>query len=101
MKIAFFSTQPYDRQYFDKYNQDHQLNYFDVSLQPDTAELAYGAEAICLFVNDKANTAVIKKLEILGIKLLLLRCAGFNNVDMVAAKAAGIKVARVPEYSPY
>jgi D-lactate dehydrogenase len=101
MKIAFFSTQPYDRQYFDKYNQNHQLVYFDVSLQSDTVELASGSDAICVFVNDQVKDTVVHKMEQLGIKLLLLRCAGFNNVDIAAAKAAGIKVARVPEYSPY
>lgn len=101
MKIAFFSTQPYDRQYFDKYNQGHELIYFDVSLQAETAELASGAEAVCVFVNDQVNEAVVGKLKALGIKLLLLRCAGFNNVDIAAAKAAGLTVARVPEYSPY
>lgn len=101
MKIAFFSAQPYDRQYFDKYNQQHELIYFDVSLQADTAELASGAEAVCVFVNDQVTEAVVEKLKTLGVKLLLLRCAGFNNVNIAAAKAAGLTVARVPEYSPY
>ncbi|HEY6505281.1 MAG TPA: 2-hydroxyacid dehydrogenase, partial [Chitinophagaceae bacterium] len=100
MKVAFFSTKSYDREYFDLLNKGHQLSYFDASLGADTALLAKGHGAVCLFVNDKANKETIEQLAANGIKLIALRCAGFNNVDLDAAAKNTIKVVRVPAYSP-
>lgn len=101
MKIAFFSTKSYDRQFFDKYVSTHEIIYFEAPLNEQTANLAAGCNAVCVFVNDKLTTAVIAELKKSGIKLIALRCAGFNNVDLAAAKANDIKVVRVPAYSPH
>lgn len=102
MKIAFFSTQPYDKFYFDAINKDasNQLIYFEVSLNIQTVNLAEGFDGICVFVNDKVDRTVIERLQIIGVKFIALRCAGFNNVDIQAAKENSIKVYRVPAYSP-
>ncbi len=103
MKIAFFSTQKYDRDFFlkenDRFNFD--LVFFEVHLKLDTLELAKGYEVICVFVNDKIDQAMLKELQRNGTKLIALRCAGFNNIDIKAAKELGIQVVRVPAYSPY
>ncbi len=103
MKVAFFSTKSYDKQFMDQANDKygHQLSYFDTSLEASTAILAHEYEAVCIFVNDKADADTLKKLHEQGIKLIALRCAGFNNVNLELAKALGIKVVRVPAYSPY
>jgi D-lactate dehydrogenase len=101
MKIAFFSTQSYDRNYFNRYNTGHELVFFEAPLNEQTVNLATGFTAICAFVNDQLNAAVIDQLAAQGIKLIALRCAGYNNVDLAAAKAHNIPVARVPAYSPY
>lgn len=101
MKTAFFSTKPYDKEYFEKYNESHSLTFFDVSLSESSVKLAEGFDAICVFVNDKVNATVIEKLAIFGIKIIALRCAGFNNIDIEAAKRANIAVVRVPAYSPH
>lgn len=102
MKIAFFSTQPYDIQFFESANQafGHELVFFTQALEPATLSLAKGATAVCLFVNDQANVPVIEGLKAVGVQTIALRCAGFNNIDVVAAKNAGIKVCRVGAYSP-
>lgn len=101
MKIVFFSAQPYDQLFFKKYNaQGFELIFLETSLQANTVSLAAGAHAICVFVNDVVNNQVIEQLSILGVSIIALRCAGFNNVDLEAAKAAGIRVCRVPAYSP-
>ena len=102
MKIAVFSTQPYDKEYFDKFNQtiNHNLMYFDAPLNADNANLTIGFEAVCVFVNDKLDKNIIEIIAKNGIKLIALRCAGFNNVDKDAAKNNHIKVVRVPSYSP-
>ena len=101
MKIVFFSAQPYDKTFFAQFNQfNHDLRFLETPLNEQTAELATGAQAICVFVNDKVNATVIQKLSELHIAIIALRCAGFNNVDLEAAKAAGIRVCRVPAYSP-
>jgi len=102
MKTAFFSTKPYDRAYFNTHNAEkkHALTYFEESLNSNTAELARGFEAVCVFVNDKINRETIVKLSETGVKLVVLRCAGFNNVDLDAAAEKGIKIVRVPAYSP-
>jgi len=102
MKITFFSTQPYDKQFFNQYNDSFgfELEYFETQLTLQTVSLIDNAIAICVFVNDKADAAVIKLLAAKGVKIIALRCAGFNNVDLEAAKQHGIKVCRVPAYSP-
>ena len=101
MKIAFFSTKIYDREYFDRYNTTHEIIYFEAPLNEQTVKLANGCKAICAFVNDKINALVITALKINGIELIALRSAGFNNVDLAAAKANNITIMRVPAYSPY
>lgn len=101
MKIAFFSTKPYDKEFFEKYNHAHQIDFYEVALNEQSVRLAEGTEVVCVFVNDKLNASVIDLLKKTGIQLIALRCAGFNNVDLAAAKNAGIKVVRVPAYSPY
>lgn len=102
MNIAFFSSQPYDRQFFTAHNERYHFNlqFFDVSLSIQTAGLANGFDAVCVFVNDKVNEETIAQLKNQGTRFIALRCAGFNNVDLVAAKEAGIHVCRVPAYSP-
>lgn len=101
MKIAFFSTQSYDRDYFNRYNREHELVFFEAGLNTDTVALAAGCQAICVFVNDPVNAAVQEQLSEMGIKLVALRSAGYNNVDLRAAKEKGITIVRVPAYSPY
>ena len=101
MKTVFFSAQPYDKAFFTQFNKyNHELVFIDIPLSEQTADLAAGAEAVCVFVNDKVTAAVIQKLAAGNTKIIALRCAGFNNVDLEAAKAAGINVCRVPAYSP-
>jgi D-lactate dehydrogenase len=101
MKIAFFSTKAYDREFFNRYVTTHELVYFEAPLNEQTVNLATGCNAVCVFVNDKLNAAVIAELKKTGVQLIALRCAGFNNVDLNAAKASNIKVVRVPAYSPH
>ncbi len=101
MKIAFFSTQPYDKEYFERYNSQHQIVYFEAQLNEQTANLAKGCKAVCCFVNDQLNEIVLKLLSESGIKIIALRCAGFNNVDLAAAKENKLSVVRVPAYSPH
>ncbi len=102
MKIAFFDTKPYDKASFDrcKDGKDIEIKYYETKLNEDTVGLAAGADAVCVFVNDTVNAAVIDKLLALDIKVVALRCAGFNNVDMRYAFGK-IHVLRVPAYSPY
>lgn len=101
MKIAFFSTKAYDREFFDRYITTHETIYFEARLEHQTVNLAAGCTAVCVFVNDKLDATVISELKKVGIQLIALRCAGFNNVDLGAAKENGISVVRVPAYSPY
>lgn len=102
MKVACFSTKSYDRQSFNRALPDfgHSFSYFEVKLDLHTISLADGHQAICSFVNDHIDEAVMKKLDQLGIGLIALRCAGYNQVDINAASARGIKIVRVPAYSP-
>ncbi|NND33482.1 MAG: 2-hydroxyacid dehydrogenase [Saprospiraceae bacterium] len=102
MKIAVFSTKPYDQEYFERYSQSHGLDFtfFETSLNSDTANLTSGFDVACVFVNDKVDDATIKMLSQNGIGLIALRCAGYNNVDLESAKRNRIKVVRVPAYSP-
>lgn len=101
MKIAFFSTKSYDREFFNRYVTTHEIIYFEARLGTQTVNLTAGCDAVCVFVNDRLHAAVIAELKKAGVKLIALRCAGFNNVDLDAAKASGIKVVRVPAYSPH
>lgn len=103
MKVAFFSTKPYDREFMDKANQAYQYDfrYFDTKLEASTAILASDFDAVCIFVNDQADRETLELLKEEGVKLVALRAAGFNNVDLEAAQELGIKVTRVPSYSPY
>ena len=102
-KIAFFGTKPYDRESFDQANEAYgfDIRYFKGHLTPESAILAQGAAAVCIFVNDTADAAAIHALKEQGVPLIALRCAGFNNVDLDAAARDGITVVRVPAYSPY
>lgn len=101
MKIAFFSTQPYDKEYFERNNTQHEIAFFEARLNGETLQLAIGCDAVCAFVNDQLNAGVIKALKEIGVKIIALRCAGFNNVDVAAARENNIMVVRVPAYSPH
>ncbi|WP_144113966.1 2-hydroxyacid dehydrogenase [Paraburkholderia sp. BCC1886] len=101
MDIAVYSTKSYDRQFMDAaVAKDHTLHYLEARLTPDTAMLARGSDAVCVFVNDQVNEVVLKEFRSLGVKLVALRAAGYNNVDLGAAKRQEISIARVPAYSP-
>lgn len=102
MKIAFFDTKPYDKPSFDRYGQEYgiKFKYFETKLNEDTVDLAQGFDGVCAFVNDTINAAVIDRLAEMGITVLALRCAGFNNVDVKYAYGK-IHILRVPAYSPY
>ncbi|MGK7877800.1 MAG: 2-hydroxyacid dehydrogenase [Xenococcaceae cyanobacterium] len=105
MKVAVFSTEPYDCQFLDAANNNakagHEFTYFETRLEPKTASLADGCQAICAFVNDDLGSKTLKILADRGTQFIALRCTGFNNVDLSAAAELGIKVARVTVYSPY
>ena len=103
MKIALFSYKSYDKEWFDAQLEGtgFEINYFRVELDVNTAEYARGSEVVCAFVNDDLSRPVLEKLNAVGIKMIALRCAGFNNVDLEAAAEFGIPVYRVPEYSPH
>jgi D-lactate dehydrogenase len=103
MKIAVFSTKPYDRQSLDGANRHHhhELVYFEPRLTSETVALAGGFEAVCPFVNDQLTADVLETLAGGGLRLLTLRSAGFNHVDLAAARRLGVTVARVPAYSPH
>jgi D-lactate dehydrogenase len=103
MKIAFFSTQPYDKTFFELHNFGFgfAIEYFETPLNEKTLNLLDNVEVVCVFVNDQINRSVMEGLSEKGIKIIALRCAGFNNLDLEAAKEFNIKVVRVPAYSPY
>lgn len=103
MKIAVFSNKPYTERSFQQANEafGHELVFFEERLNEDTVSLAAGSGAVCVFVNDVLNEPVMKALSQLGVRLIALRCAGFNNVDLAAAEKWGLSVVRVPAYSPY
>ena len=103
MKIAVFSTKPYDRQFLDAANaaEGHELQYFEAALGPESVALAAGHAGVCIFVNDVANADVLQALRDGGTALVALRCTGFNNVDLGAAARLGVKVVRVVDYSPH
>lgn len=102
MRVAVFSAKPYEISYLEKYNIDskHELVFFETLLNSDTTDLAKGFEAVCVFVNDILDGITIEKLASQGVKLIDLRSAGFNNVDISAAKKHNITILRVPAYSP-
>lgn len=99
-KIAFFDTKPYDKEWFDKLNTDYSIKYIESKLTPDTAHAARGCKAVVAFVNDTISDETIDELCEIGVKLIAMRCAGYNNVDLKYAKDK-IDVVRVPVYSPY
>ena len=103
MRIAVFNTKPHDQRFLEEANAAHQhdLVFLEPHLSVHTARLAEGCAVICTFVNDPLNAATLEVLSALGVKLVALRCAGFNQVDLRAAERLGITVARVPAYSPY
>jgi len=101
-RITFFSTQAYDKVFFEKYNTDfgYELDFFDTQLNEQTVKLISNTDVVCVFVNDVVNAAVIQQLAERKVRIIALRCAGFNNVDLEAAKKHNLKVCRVPAYSP-
>lgn len=102
MKVLVYSAKPYDRRFFGEANvkTDHTIHFLDSRLSIATVGLASDYEAVCVFVNDTVDEPVIAALSNQGVKGIALRCAGFNNVDLKAAKKYGIRVVRVPAYSP-
>ncbi len=102
MKITFFSAKSYDKEFFVNGNKSFgfELSFFETHLGPHIVQALEPSEAICVFVNDKVNAGVIKVLAEKGVKVIALRCAGYNNVDLDAAKQYQIHVCRVPAYSP-
>ncbi len=104
MKVAIFSSKAYDREYLTRANSLHNLHnlvFHEVPLNIHTALLAQNCKAVCCFVNDQLNEEVLQELARLGVAIIALRCAGFNQVDVAAAKKLGITLARVAEYSPH
>lgn len=103
MRIAIFGTKPYDRRFLSAANASagHDLHFLEPRLDATTAALAQGFEAVCIFVNDSCDAAVLEQLAAGGTRIVALRCAGYNNVDLKAADRLGIAVVRVPAYSPH
>ncbi len=104
MKVFCFSTKPYDEAFLSRALADHpniDMSFLPVKLTPETVPLAAGGDAVCCFVNDQLSEPVLEQLVNSGVRLVALRCAGFNNVDMSCAKRLGLTLCRVPEYSPY
>lgn len=102
MKITFFSTQPYDKTFFRSTNAafGYELEFHTSALSIINAQLITASAVVCIFVNDTCNADVIRILAERGVRLIALRCAGFNNVDVEAARQAGLQIVRVPAYSP-
>ncbi|MEO1591712.1 MAG: 2-hydroxyacid dehydrogenase [Cyanobacteria bacterium J06632_22] len=103
MKVAFFGAKPYDRASFAAVNDrfGHELVFFEPRLTPDTAALAKGFPAVCVFINDDLSAETLHAIAAADTRLIALRCAGFNNVDLTVAHALDLAVVRVPAYSPY
>ncbi len=103
MKVIFYSTKHYDEECFSSSNErySHDLRFVEARLSSDTVSLLAGEPAICVFVNDTLDRNVLSKLADAGVRLIALRCAGYNNVDIKAAHELGLTVVRVPAYSPY
>ncbi|KAL1839660.1 hypothetical protein VTJ49DRAFT_1270 [Mycothermus thermophilus] len=105
IKLAVFSAKPYDKKYLaqvaqDKFPGSVEVFYYDFALRPKTISVVKGVDAVCAFVNDDLSAPVLRALHEAGVRAVLLRCAGYNNVDLAVAKELGIFVARVPSYSP-
>src|SRR3990167_7404771 len=101
MKIAVFSAKKYDQESFKQWaDSSLKFSFFDVPLDKHSAKLTQGYAAVCVFVNDDLSQPVLAELKAMGVGIIALRCAGFNNVDLAAAKELGLRVARVPAYSP-
>ncbi len=102
MKVGFFSAKQYDINHFDRINKTFglQIEYFDYRLCVQTVSLAYGFEVICAFVNDSLSEKILTELSENGTRVIAMRCAGYNNVDLEAAKKLNLKVVNVPSYSP-
>lgn len=100
-KAAFFDTHPYDREWFSKLDKSFEIKFFEEKLNPENADLAKGFDAAIAFVNDTINRNAIEALAAGGVKVLAMRCAGYNNIDFKAAYDNNLKVLRVPVYSPY
>ncbi|NUW58169.1 2-hydroxyacid dehydrogenase [Cronobacter muytjensii] len=102
MKLAVYSTKQYDKKYLQHVNQEYgfELEFYDFLLTERTAKTAIQCDGVCIFVNDDGSRPVLEELRKHGVKFIALRCAGFNNVDLDAAKELGLKVVRVPAYSP-
>ncbi len=103
LQMAVFNTKPYVEEFFHRANErfGHRLTFFKPRLSDETVDLAKGFDAVCIFVNDAADAPILTRLKELGVRLVALRCAGFNNVDLEAAERLGLSVVRVPAYSPY
>ncbi len=103
MRIAVFGTKGYDQRFLSEANagREHELVFLEPRLDPTTVSLAAGCRAVCVFVNDMVDAGVLGALASLGVRLVALRCAGFNNVDLAAAERLRIDVVRVPAYSPH
>ncbi|MFG6101124.1 2-hydroxyacid dehydrogenase [Leptothoe sp. EHU-05/26/07-4] len=103
MRTAFFNTKLYDKHSFIEINEDynHELTFFEPRLTPKTASLAAGFPAVCVFINDELDEDTLRAIAATGTKLIALRCAGFNNINLSVAEELGITVMRVPAYSPY
>ena len=101
MKVTFYGRKPYDEIWFGPLSQEYgvDVHFVEAALNEETLVLATGSDAVCIFVNDPVNASMIDKMHVMGIKAILLRCAGFNHVDLKAAKGK-IEVLRVPSYSP-
>ena len=103
IEVVVYDAKPYDREYLSKAASAQNITwrFHEFRLSEETAAVASGAQAVCIFVNDHADRACLEQLSALGIKLIALRCAGHNNVDLVAARELGLTVVRVPAYSPH
>lgn len=103
MRVAVFSTKKYDEESFSSVNSEfgHELQFFEPRLTPKTVALAHGFPAVCVFVNDVLDHDVLTELARQGLRVVALRCAGFNNIDLAAAEQLGVRVVHVPAYSPY
>lgn len=103
MKVAFFDTHSFDRRAFERANEafGHAITFFEPKLGRESARMAQGFDAVCAFVNDRLDRETLALLQDGGVRLVALRSAGFNNVDLPAAKEFNLTVVRVPEYSPY
>ncbi len=100
MRVAVFSTKKYDRAQFESLRTGHEFEFLEPRLDPHTAGLADGCDAVCIFVSDDGTRPTLERLAGLGVRFIALRSAGFNHVDLAAAEELGLRVARVPGYSP-